>query len=159
MFLNVQSKISMKMTVSQFVQPVVLMSVLLGVGATTAIAQVAEVPRPNANGDYRTAMVQGNRGMYPNRKWLVTDSSDLNCRVSPNGVVRSQIVPGAIVTAQFAQGDAIVLQNGSPWLRVRGTDALAFPVRGQSLGTCFVRANVRYVAPINEDAIRSGATN
>ncbi len=149
----------MKVVISRFIQPLVLMSTLLGVGATAAFAQVAETPRPNASGDFRTAMVQGNRGMYQNRKWLVTDTTDLNCRTSPNGTIRSRIIPGAIVTAQFTQGDAIVFQNGSPWLRVRGTDPLAFAAQGQTLGTCFVRANLRHIAPINEDAIRSGAMN
>ncbi|GAB4134642.1 MAG: hypothetical protein Fur0046_06710 [Cyanobacteria bacterium J069] len=115
---------------------------------------MAEVPTPNRNGDYTTAAVQGNRGNYYNRRWLVIDPDPtyLNCRVSPNGVVRSRIAPGAILTAEFVRNEAIVFQGGSPWLRVRGTDALTFAQRGQTLGTCYIRANTQYIAPINEDA-------
>ncbi|BAU40823.1 hypothetical protein O77CONTIG1_00629 [Leptolyngbya sp. O-77] len=119
-----------------------------------AIAQMAEVPTPNRSGDYTTAIMQGNRGNYYNRRWLVVDPDPtyLNCRVSPNGAVRSRIAPGAILTAEFVRNEAIVFQNGAPWLRVRGTDALTFAQPGQTLGTCYVRANRQYIAPINEDA-------
>lgn len=122
--------------------------------AAPAIAQMAEVPTPNRNGDYTTAVMQGNRGNYYNRRWLVVDPDPtyLNCRISPNGAVRSRIAPGAILTAEFVRNEAIVFQDGSPWLRVRGTDALTFVQRGQSLGTCYVRANRQYIAPVNEDA-------
>ncbi|HIK57025.1 MAG TPA: hypothetical protein IGS37_17910 [Synechococcales cyanobacterium M55_K2018_004] len=130
------------------------MSLALGISAP-AIAQMAEVPLPNRNGDYTTAVLRGNRGnFYYNRRWLVVDPDPtyLNCRVSPNGVVRSRIAPGAILMAEFIQNEAIVFHNGSPWLRVRGIDALTVPQRGQTLGRCYVRANRQYIAPINEDA-------
>ncbi|MFQ3615720.1 MAG: hypothetical protein SNJ57_11340 [Cyanobacteriota bacterium] len=119
-----------------------------------ANAQMAEVPMPNRNGDYTTAVMQGNRGNYYNRRWLVVDPDPtyLNCRISPNGVVRSRIAPGALLTAEFVRNEAIVFQNGSPWLRVRGNDALTFAQPGQTLGTCYVRANRQYIAPVNEDA-------
>jgi hypothetical protein len=144
-----------------------------------AIAQAGEVPNPDLNGDFRTAFQQGNRGYYRIEKWLVVQPMtsgdyDLNCRYTPNGQVRSRILRGAILTAVF-QGtankrspnlpdpatDAIAFDSdGSPWLRVKGSqDELAYPVRPLTftdLGECYVRANLKYIAPINPDAI---ATN
>ena len=34
-----------------------------------AMAQMAEVPKPNMKGDFITAKVQGNRGLYNNINW------------------------------------------------------------------------------------------
>jgi hypothetical protein len=146
--------------------------------ADKAIAQAADVPKPNSNGDFNSIFVQGNRGFYAVNKWLVTqfiaseiNGGTVNCRYMPNGEIRSQIPRGAILTAVFNQtakgrvpsphtaaDDAIVLDsNGSPWLRVIGTkEELAYPVRPLTfadLGECYVRANLKYIAPINPDAI------
>jgi hypothetical protein len=143
-----------------------------------AIAQAADVPKPKLNGDFNSIFLQGNRGFYAVEKWLVIQSVEsevkgeiLNCRYTPNGEIRSQIQRGAILTAVFnktdkgrvptphtASDDAIVLDsNGSSWLRVIGTrDELAYPVRpltSDGLGECYVRANLKYIAPINPDAI------
>ncbi len=131
-------------------------AVLLWVGsATAARCQITAVPSPNSKGDFSSALMPGNRGnVYQTRKWLVVDPDPtyLNCRYSPTGQVRSRIAPGAIVTAAFtggSWGDAIVMSNGVPWLRITGTDPLILGDRGE----CYVRANLRYVAPISEDAI------
>lgn len=143
-----------------------------------AIAQVADVPKPNDKGDFNSIFVQGNRGYYAVKKWLVVQFTEsevnggtVNCRYTPNGEIRSRIPRGAILTAVFNQtakgsvpnpptsaDDAIVLdRNGSPWLRVIGTqEELAYPVRPLTfadLGECYVRANLKYIAPINPDAI------
>ena len=140
--------------------------------ASAAMAQYGGVPIADRQGDYATAILQGNLGYYGNAKWLILDDEFLNCRVSPNGAVRSQILAGAIVTAVFGGSinqsrvtevtpdmDAIVFENGSPWLRIQGTAAgLAFPPEARSTsqpfqpGECYVRANRRYIAPINVDA-------
>ena len=61
-----------------------------------AIAQAAEVPNPDINGDFRTAFQQGNRGYYKIEKWLVVQpvisgDYDLNCRYTPNGQMRLRI--------------------------------------------------------------------
>lgn len=137
-----------------------------------ALAQYGGVPIADRQGDYATALMQGNLGYYGNAKWLILDNELLNCRVAPNGAVRSRILAGAIVTAAFRgpvnqqrltevtpEMDAIVFDNGSPWLRIKGTAAgLAFPPEARSAsqqfkpGECYVRANRRYVAPINVDA-------
>ena len=141
-----------------------------------AIAQAAEVPNPDINGDFRTAFQQGNRGYYSIEKWLVVQPMtsgdyELNCRYTPNGKLRSRILRGAILTAVF-QGnkrqpnlpdpatDAIAFDSdGLPWLRVKGLrDELTYPVRPLTfdyLGECYVRANLKYIAPINPDAINS----
>ena len=146
--------------------------------ALPAIAQVAEVPNPKPNGDFSTAFQRGNRGFYAINKWLVVQSAGsgaedyaLNCRYTPNGQIRSQILRGAIVTAVFkepvnlgrpeppdAATDAIVLDSeGSPWLRVQGSqNELAYPVKPTSfeqLGECYVKANLKYIAPINPDSV------
>ena len=146
-----------------------------------AIAQAAGVPNPDQNGDFKTAFQQGNRGFYTISKWLVVQPSNsetrdysLNCRYTPNGeVVRSRIERGAIMTAVFKgdqnsrkpnrpdpADDAIAFDNdGLPWLRVKGLqDELAYPVRPltfEQLGECYVRANLKYIAPINPDSMDS----
>ena len=145
-----------------------------------AIAQVADVPNPDSTGDFSSAFQRGNLGFYTIDKWLVVqpmgskgEDYTLNCRYTPNGEIRSRIQRGAIITAVF-QGtvnlrrtdppdsayDAIFLDsNGSPWLRIRGLrDELAYPAQPASwdqLGECYVRANLRYIAPINPDSISS----
>ncbi|MEI6330695.1 MAG: hypothetical protein WCP16_15760 [Pseudanabaena sp. ELA645] len=143
-----------------------------------AIAQAADVPKPNASGDFNSIFLQGNRGFYAVQKWLIIQSVEseanggtVNCRYTPNGEIRSRIQRGAILTAVFnkttmgrvpnphtSADDAIVLDSsGYPWLRVIGTrEELAYPVRPLTfydLGECYVRANLKYIAPINPDAI------
>lgn len=138
-----------------------------------AIAQVAETPQPDSNGDFNSAILSGNIGnYYPNSRWLVMPQADtgmLNCRESPNGPVVSRIVPGAIVQAIFdgplqtggrgtplnIGADAIDLSTGKPWLHIASTGNLVFPPAGGSdsqPSSCYVRANLQYIAPINEEA-------
>lgn len=151
-------------------------SILLLNIPSQALAQVAEVPRPDSNGDFTTAFVQGNLGYYANKQWLVVAQSGdprdgfLNCRYAPNGEIRSRVPSGAIVEAVFLgefgepnpprmlelnpANDAIILEDGAPWLRVRGTSGLFYPARAgdwESLGECYVRANWQYIAPVNND--------
>jgi len=136
-------------------------------------AQVSEVPYPNSNGDFTTAFVRGNRGYSANERWLVVVRSgdprdaNLDCRYTPNGEIRSHVRAGAIVEAVFLgspnspgsmepnwANDAIVLEDGMTWLRVRGTSGLFYPARAgdwESLGECYVRANWHYGAPVNND--------
>lgn len=145
-----------------------------------ALAQVGEVPNPDSNGDFKSSFQQGNFGFYKINKWLVvqpmvSSAKDyaLNCRYEPNGQIRSRIQRGAIITAVFNGTvnlhrtdapdpiyDAIVLDsNGSPWLRVKGSqNELAYPAESTSfeqLGQCYVRANLKYIAPINPDSLGS----
>jgi hypothetical protein len=160
--------------------PILLVTIIFSllIFKDKAIAQAADVPKPNGNGDFNSIFVQGNRGYYAVKKWLViqfveseVNGGTVNCRYTPNGEIRSRIQRGAILTAVFnqtvkgrvpnphtADDDAIVLDNSdSPWLRVIGTrEELAYPVRPltfDDLGECYVRANLKYIAPINPDAI------
>jgi len=122
---------------------------------TPVLAQEAAVPRPNNNGDFMTARVRGVAGYYNNHKWLVTDLMDrvpLNCRRTPNGEVQARLKSGATLTAIFSSRgnrDAITMNNGKPWLRVRSVN----PFHDRDSGICYVRANVKYIAPINEDYV------
>ncbi|HAN73519.1 MAG TPA: hypothetical protein DCQ51_02285 [Planktothrix sp. UBA8407] len=116
-----------------------------------AMAQMAEVPRPNTKGDFITAKVQGNRGLYNNINWLVVDPQYLNCRNTPEGTVKAKLDSGAIMTALFSnngKGDAIVLKNGQPWLKVESIHPYGSRLNS---GVCYVRANLKYIAPINGD--------
>ncbi|MGI0483986.1 hypothetical protein ACN4EK_01045 [Pantanalinema rosaneae CENA516] len=128
-----------------------------GLSALPAQAQVAEVPTASRQGDFTTARVLGNRGYFQNTKWLVVDTDrGLNCRTTPNGAVKSVLMPGSIVTAVFSNPnqDAVVFNQGNPWLRVNPqvpSHASGTP------GVCYVRANVRYIAPISQDFIRNGS--
>ncbi len=168
--------LSLKQLVTLTWQPLVAVSVglthILAPLPQAAMAQYGGVPIADRQGDYATALMQGNLGYYGNAKWLIVENELLNCRVAPNGAVRSRILAGAIVTAAFRgpvnqqrltevtpEMDAIVFDNGSPWLRIQGTAAgLAFPPEARSAsqqfkpGECYIRANRRYVAPINIDA-------
>lgn len=160
--------------------PILLVTIIcsLLVFEDKAIAQAADVPNPNMNGEFRRAFQQGNRGYYKIEKWLVVQPMtsgdyDLNCRYTPNGQVRSRISRGAILTAVFHDTgnnrstnlpdpatEAIAFDtDGLSWLRVKGLrDELAYPVRPltfDDLGECYVRANLKYIAPINPDAIGS----
>ncbi len=157
--------------------PILLVAIIssLLIFEDKAIAQAAEVPNPNMNGEFRRAFQQGNRGYYRIEKWLVVQPMtsgdyDLNCRYTPNGQVRSRISRGAILTAVFHDTgnnrsanlpdpatEAIAFDSdGLSWLRVKGLrDELAYPVRPltfDDLGECYVRANLKYIAPINPDA-------
>lgn len=128
---------------------------LATLAATSVQAQVAEVPAPNRKGDFTTAKVLGNRGYYENRKWLVVDfKPGLNCRATPNGAIKSVLMPGSVISAVFSgNNDAVVLHQGSPWLRVN----VQAPVMSGTPGTCFVRANIQHIAPINAEFVQGSA--
>ncbi|MBD2481090.1 hypothetical protein [Planktothrix sp. FACHB-1365] len=118
---------------------------------SVGMAQMAEVPQANSKGDFVTAKVQGNRGLYNNIYWLVVDPESLNCRNTPEGTIKAKLVSGAIINALFSnngKGDAIVLKNGQPWLKVESIHPGG--PRFNS-GVCYVRANLKYIAPINAD--------
>ena len=126
----------------------------VGVCAIAAQAQMADVPRFNADGDFPSARVQGNRGTYPHWQWLVveTDEAGLNCR-NAYGEIVVTLAYGAVVDSVFAGDEAIESVNGQPWLRVKASD---MDLRNVASGradsyTCYVRANTQYITPINPD--------
>jgi hypothetical protein len=128
-----------------------------GLSALPAQAQVAEVPTASQQGDFTTARVLGNRGYFQNTKWLIVDTDrGLNCRTAPNGAVKSVLMPGSVVTAVFStqSQDAVVFSQGSPWLRV---NPQVPDYASGTPGICYVRANIRYIAPISQDFVRDGS--
>ncbi|MBL1177810.1 hypothetical protein [Pantanalinema sp. GBBB05] len=128
-----------------------------GLSALPAQAQVAEVPTASQKGDFATARVLGNRGYFQNTKWLIVETDrGLNCRTTPNGAVKSVLMPGSIVTAVFSSPsqDAVVFSQGNPWLRV---NPLVPDYGSGTPGVCYVRANIRYIAPISQDFVRNGS--
>ncbi len=136
-----------------------------------AEAQMADIPQMSKRGDFNTAIMRGNRGYYGHNHWVVapqTDTGMLNCRMTPNGHIQSRISQGAIIRSSFtgpvslenstrpnAAADAVVAHNGSPWLRITGTDRnfVAPPAGGSNnyLGDCYVRANSQYIIPVSND--------
>lgn len=140
---------------------------------SVANAQTADTPMLNSSsGDFNTAIIQGNRGFYGSTHWVVApqlDTSTLNCRRTPGGSIRSRIAQGAIITSRFTgpvqldngqrpnkAADAIVSYQGKPWLRITGTEPnVIFPPNGRDSdyqGECYVRANLKYIVPISDDA-------
>jgi len=129
---------------------------------TSAGAQIADVPLANANGDFLSTRLPGNRTAYPQRQWVVVerDPAGLNCR-DERGQVVALLAYGAVVDSDL-KGDgteAIVVMAGRPWLRL-----LAHPfdlrqdLRPQAqrvhLVSCRVRANAAYLAPLNPDTLQ-----
>ena len=139
---------------------VVLATVLLP--WTSAGAQIAAVPLANANGDFVSSRLPGNRNAYPQRQWLVVDRdpAGLNCR-DERGQVVASLAYGAVVDSDL-KGDgteAIVVMAGRPWLQL-----LAHPFdlrqdlrpQGQRLRpvACRVQANAALIAPLNPDTVQ-----
>lgn len=130
---------------------------------TKVEAQTADVPRANANGDFFTTIVQGNRGTYSQVFWLVVDPdpNGLNCRAADGGDPLVILDYGSILktSSEFDQTNAIKFYKGNPWLNVVITP-LTFPKidlrKGIERGRhfhCLVRASVDLIAPINQSAI------
>lgn len=117
-----------------------------------AYAQAAQVPRPDKNGDFLTTQMQGNRGTYQIEKWSVVnlDPNGLNCRTPANrtimnGPIAARFSYGSVLEAALEPGSTnaiVIADNKRAWLQVRSD---------RTEGTCFVRANAKYIAPINPD--------
>ena len=67
---------------------------------SSAGAQIADVPLANADGDFLSTRLPGNRTAYPQRQWLVVerDPAGLNCR-DERGQVVAVLAYGSVVTA------------------------------------------------------------
>lgn len=129
------------------------------------MAQRADVPATDRYGNFRSTRMQGNRGVYQQRYWLVVDKdpSGLNCRrarySSPEpSLQRAEMTleRGAIIKAdhQASDDDAISIVEGQLWLRIIVNGyGVKYDYRRQERGTpfqCYVRANASYIVPINE---------
>ena len=134
-----------------------------GVCTTSIQAQWADVPHRDASGDFLTTRVQGNRGFYQQKYWLVVDRDPegLNCWPVDDGEALVKLDYGGIVMTRIESADtnAITLREGLPWLNVTLT-RLSSPLLDLRQGAerigsyhCQVRAHSDFVAPINLSAV------
>lgn len=141
----------------------VALGLIGGAFAGKARAQWADVPRMDANGDFQTTKVLGNKGYYQQMLWLVVDRDreGLNCRPADGGDPLVKLDFGGILLTRIEAADtnAITMRQGQPWLNVTLT-RLASPVLDLRQGSdrresyhCQVRANADLIAPINLSAV------
>ena len=128
----------------------------LGIGGQAALAQRAEPPLPNAAGDFPTSQTRGNRGLYEVRHWLLVepDREGTHCRSLDTHQPIARLWYGDLLvtdTPEHGLNQAVVMVQGRPWLRVRlpGWRLLAVSQRDQRSAACLVRANARFIAPVN----------
>lgn len=127
--------------------------------APVAEAQIAEVIRPDAQGDFSSILIPGARGPYPQRYWLVVDRDPrgLLCR-DPHGRAWLALRYGAILELDHSQQQhAPQLIQAKSYLRmvIKPVDILfdaRFKQRGQS-AVCSVRANSAFLAPVHPDSL------
>lgn len=125
-----------------------------------APAQIAEVVRPDAQGDFISIRMAAARGSIAQRFWLVVDRDPrgLLCR-DEQGRARIALRYGSVVELdQPEQQLAPLLIGGKPYLRlaVKPIDLLydaRFTQRGQS-AVCRVRANSAFLAPIQMESMQ-----
>jgi len=128
-----------------------------------ARAQVADVVRPDAQGDFTSIRVAGARGFQAQRFWLVVDRDPrgLACR-DERGRARIALRYGAVVRLDEPQVQQAPLLIGSKsYLRlmVQPTAILhdsRLRERGQP-AVCIARANSVFLAPIQMDTLEREA--
>lgn len=132
---------------------------LMLVSAPAARAQVADVVRPDAQGEFRTIWIAGPRGSTPQRFWLVVDRDPrgLLCRDSQGRAWIAIRYGSVLQLAEPEQQTAPQLIQGKPSLSlvVKPIDIL-YDVRFRERGrgaVCRVRANSSTVAPIQEESL------
>jgi hypothetical protein len=127
-----------------------------------ARAQIAEVIRPDARGDFHSIQVSGPRGTYVQRFWLVVDRDPrgLLCR-DDFGRAWIALKNGAVVTlAPYAPGRPNpLIRDSKPYVRVQVKPMdilqdLRQRERGQE-AVCAVRANTAFLTPINHDSLKA----
>ena len=121
-----------------------------------ALAQRAEPPLPDREGNFNSSQTMGNRGLYEVRHWLVveTDRSGTNCRDPLNGMrpLKKLFYGDLLETDTPVQGgldEAVERHNGKPWLRIRLPNWRIAARSGPGFSTCVIRANSRFIAPVN----------
>ena len=123
------------------------LSIMLVLLTSGAMAQRADPASSDQNGDFHSSLIEGNRGPYQQRYWLVVDPdpNGLNCR-SNTGVV-DRFYYGDLLAASLDgnNDNAIVTVAAKTFLRVVDRRGIDGPVK------CKVRANARFIAPINTD--------
>jgi len=149
-----------------------VLSVTALVLGSTAWAQMWETPTPassanqvitlpyqvkvksSAKGDYVTSVQMGNRGLYSQGLWVVTDPTGLNCRnASMNKVAffytGAILRVGTVKTVSYSQtqaSESIAWLGNAPWLKVYADEPW-----NASAVTCYVRANQQYMTPLHYD--------
>lgn len=142
---------------ARVVQGALLLAVTLWFEGRPSWSQVADVARPDAQGDFRSVAVIGPRGSYGQRLWLVVDRDPqgLRCR-DGNGLSLIALRPGAVLETASGAASLFLLQ-GKPYLKVRVEPVdLLEDARQEGRGTataCLVRANSAYIAPIHPDSL------
>ena len=121
-----------------------------------AHAQRAEPPLPDRFGNFSNSQVSGNRGLYEIRFWLVVDPdpNGTNCRDPSNGMrtVKTLFYGDLLETDTPVRGglhQAVERHNGQHWLRIRLPNWRIPVMRSPGFSTCVIRANSRFVAPVN----------
>ena len=138
---------------------VCLGTLLAMVGAGRVHAQRADVVRPDKQGDFLTTLVQGNRGTYQQRYWLVVDQSPggLNCREGQT-IIASYQYGDVLMAHAKPYGDgslnnAISIIADKTYLTISDDRdfMLADKERKPEGGNfqCNVRANSKLILPIN----------
>ena len=120
-------------------------------------AQRADSAAFDRQGDFHSSRIRGNRGFYQQRYWLVvdTDRRGLNCRDQRRLVARFSYGDVLMADVPLASGEAIVQIDGHTLLRVVDERTYlrigADKISANRQFSCLVRANAKYIAPINMD--------
>ena len=118
-------------------------------------AQRADSAAFDRQGDFHSSRIRGNRGFYQQRYWLVvdTDRRGLNCRDQRRLVARFSYGDVLMADVPLASGEAIVQIDGHTLLRVVDERSYlrigADKISANRQFSCLVRANAKYIAPIN----------
>jgi hypothetical protein len=148
-----------RLTQRRHTGPEAFLLALSVLSSTAAQAQIAEVVRPDAQGDFATINIRGDRAIFQQRFWLVVDRDPrgLLCR-DLHGRAWIALRYGAVLELdQAEQQSSQQLIQGKPYLRmaIKPVDLLydaRFQGRGQS-SVCFVRANSAFLPPIHPDSL------
>lgn len=136
-----------------------LLALLLLLAPSGVRAQIAEVVRPDAQGEFSSIRVRGARGSYAQRFWLVVDRDPrgLQCR-DELGRARIALRYGSVVQLDQPEQQLTPLMiQGKPYLRL-AVQPIAilhdarFRDRGQP-AVCRARASSAFLAPIQMDSL------
>jgi hypothetical protein len=131
---------------------------LLIIPTKIAHAQVADVVSSDALGDYTSITVEGPRGGYIQRYWLVVDQDPrgLWCR-DDKGRALMALRRGSVIETASKSASPLTFRQTKPYLQVRIQPFdLLYDVRQRDRGkatSCVVRANSSFLAPILPDSL------
>ena len=119
------------------------------------------MPLPGADGEFHSSQWSGNRGPYEVRHWLVVDPDPegTHCRSLDDHQSLALLAYGDLVvtdTPERGLQQAVVKVGGRPWLRMRLPNWRLSDYQQRMNAdftasfVCLVRANARYLAPVND---------